>query len=162
MEAQRHLANTEVQGLISEFVRRSQSRGDRPASAWVAVGLLVLLGIAALPSGWQLMHPEPDGSALGMSVTLLAASPFSSYLIPGLILFGLFGLGSLAAAVAGLLLHWTGPFAAFAIGCGQMIWIVVEYVMTQAFSFLQPALFVWGMAIAVLGLLWWLDIWRRR
>ncbi|MCH6232851.1 hypothetical protein [Cognataquiflexum rubidum] len=56
--------------------------------------LLVLhlfLGLGALSGGGMLVL-QPDGSLLGMEPGWLAQSPFSSYLIPGLLLFIFSGL----------------------------------------------------------------------
>ena len=60
-----------------------------------------------------------------LDMAILAGSlSFSDFLVPGLILGGLFGVGSLVIAAIGLRRNPLAPFLAFAIGCGQMIWIV--------------------------------------
>ena len=87
-------------------------------------------------------------------VALLAGSPFADYLIPGLILGGLFGVGSLVVAAMGLRRWRVAPFLAFAIGCGQMIWIVVELLIIRELSFLHPTFFLVGLVIAVAAVPW--------
>ena len=87
-------------------------------------------------------------------VALLAGSPFADYLIPGLILGGLFGLGSLATAFLGLRGWRLAPFVAVAIGVGQMIWIVIELAIIHEFSFLHPTMFAIGFVIAVSSGFW--------
>jgi hypothetical protein len=80
-----------------------------------------------------------------------------------LILLGLFGVGSAGVAVAGARRARWAPFAAFAIGCAQMIWIVVELVIIGEFSFLHPTMFGVGLLIAAAAVPWgWptLTAWR--
>ena len=97
----------------------------------------------------------------------LEHTPFTSFLIPGLILFVLFGLGSLVT-LFGLIFRprwaWTEPItqpvhvhwavlAAMLIGLAQCIWITVQLLMTQHFFFLQPIMFGVGLAILLLAAL---------
>jgi hypothetical protein len=118
-----------------------------------AVGLLILLGVGALAGGAALVS-QPDGSVMKFPLSLLAGSPFSDYFFPGLILGGLFGLGSLATAVLGVRGWHIAPFLAFAIGCGQMVWIVVELAIIKELSFLHPTMFGVGLAIAAASMRW--------
>ena len=85
----------------------------------IAVGGLVLLGIGAIAGGVALVA-QPDGSAMQFSTTLLAGSPFSDFFVPGLILGGLFGVGSLVVAAMGMRRSRLAPFLAFTIGCAQI------------------------------------------
>ena len=91
---------------------------------------------------------------------LLAGSPFSDYFVPGLILGGLFGVGSLVVAGLGLRHHRLAPFLAFAIGCGMMIWIVVELAIIKELSFLHPTFFGVGLVIAASAIPWGLPTFR--
>ena len=58
----------------------------------VCVASLVLLGLGALAGGVALVM-QPDGSVMHFEVAILAGSPFADFLVPGLILGGLFGIG---------------------------------------------------------------------
>ena len=133
------------------------------APGWIAVAFLVVLGLGALAGGVALSI-RPDGSVMGFDRSILAGSPFADFLVPGLILGGLFGLGSLVAAIGGLRRHPWAPFLAFAIGCGQMVWIVVELAIIRELSFLHPTMFAIGLVIAVAAVPWgWptFAAWRR-
>jgi hypothetical protein len=117
------------------------------------VAFLVLLGLGALAGGIALVA-KPDGSVMHFDVSLLAGSPFANFTVPGLILGGLFGIGSFVVAGMGRARFRVAPFLAFAIGCGQMIWIVVELAIIKELSFLHPLFFGVGLAIAVTAVPW--------
>ncbi len=97
---------------------------------------------------------KPDGSVMQFDVSVLAGSPFPDFLIPGFILFLLFGVGSVTAAVLGLRRVHLAPFLAFSIGCAQMIWIVVELAIIKELSFLHPLMFAVGLGIAAAAVPW--------
>ena len=122
-------------------------------AAWIAIAFLLLLGLGALAGGIALAS-KPDGSVMQFDVALLAGSPFSDYFVPGLILGGLFGVGSFAVVAIGLRRWRIAPFLAFAIGCAQMIWIVVELAVIRELSFLHPTFFIVGLVIAVASIRW--------
>jgi hypothetical protein len=129
----------------------------------LCVTLLVVLGVGALAGGLALLA-RPDGSVMHFDVGLLEGSPFADYTIPGLILGGLFGVGSLAVAGMGLAHQRIAPFLAFAIGCAQMIWIVVELAIIGEMSFLHPLFFGVGLLVALTAVPWgWptFEAWRR-
>ncbi len=117
------------------------------------VGLLVLLGLMALAGGVALVS-GPDGSVMKMPLSMLDGSPFPDFFVPGLILGGVFGVGSLVVAGLGLRAMRIAPFLAFAIGCGQMIWIVVELAIIKGVSILHPICFGIGLAIAIGSAMW--------
>jgi hypothetical protein len=119
----------------------------------ITIAALIWLGIGALAGGIALVT-RPDGSAMGFETSILAGSPFHDFLVPGLILGGLFGLGSFVVAFLGLRHHPLAPLLAFGIGCGQMIWIVVQLAIIQTISFLHPLMFATGLVIAVGAVFW--------
>jgi hypothetical protein len=119
----------------------------------LCVSLLALLGVGALAGGVILVS-SPDGSAMQWNLSMLEGSPFADFLVPGLILGGLFGIGSFVVAGLGLASFRIAPFLAFAIGCAQMIWIVVELAIIGQFSFLHPACFTLGLVIALTSVRW--------
>ena len=102
-------------------------RGAQPLSrvAKAAVVLEILLSIGALAGGLVLMI-APRGEIMPLPLSALAGSPFDTYLIPGLILFGVVGLGPFVAARLAWLRHPLAPAAAFVVGAGLLIWVAVE------------------------------------
>ncbi len=124
-----------------------------PIAGWISIIFLVLLGIGALSGGATLVV-KPDGSIMGFDTDILAGSPFTDFLVPGLILGGLFGIGSLVVAVLGARRLAAAPFLAFAIGFGQMLWIIVQLAIIKELSFLHPTMFGIGLVIAVSAAAW--------
>jgi hypothetical protein len=132
-------------------------RLDRAGKA--TIGLLAFLSLGAFAGGASLVA-KPDGSIMQMPLSLLAGSPFADYFIPGLILGGLFGVGSLVVVFLGIRKVRLAPFLAFAIGCAQMIWIVVELAIIKELSFLHPTCFALGLGIAACAVPWGLPTLR--
>jgi len=56
----------------------------------VLLFLLAVLGIGAIFGGFVLMI-SPSGKLFGMPLSMLENSPFSNFLIPGIILFSVLG-----------------------------------------------------------------------
>jgi hypothetical protein len=134
-------------------------------SLWLLFVLLVLLGVGAAFGGFLLVI-DPTGVRMQWSIALLEHSPFQNFLIPGLILGIVFGIGSFVALLAlwfrpdwslGTALtrftgeHWSWSLA-FALGLGQVIWIIAEVLMVRVPSWLQPACAALGVLIMLLTL----------
>ena len=66
-------------------------------AVWFLICLQFLLGLGALGGGGVLMA-APDGSLIQMPLSMLEHSPFSSFLISGVILFSLLGIYPVAVA----------------------------------------------------------------
>jgi len=138
----------------------------RPVVAWVLIVLLFFIGIGALISG-AMLFAAPDGHLMKWSTDDLAGTPFSNYLIPGIILFLFVGAFPLFVAY-GLLkqpswswpnminpmkkMHWAWT-ASWAAGVIMLIWITVETALLGYLSFLQPVIAVYGIVIIVLTML---------
>jgi hypothetical protein len=117
----------------------------RPTGVWTLLALLVVQGLGGLGGGLALTV-KPDGSIMQMPLSYLDGSPFSDFLIPGLVLLLVLGVLPLVAAVGVWRRRTWGWFAAFFVGCALMIWILVEITIVP-FSWLQPAFGVIGVLI---------------
>ncbi len=105
--------------------------------------LIALLLFGAVSSfGGAVLAIAFDGA--GVPKEWLANSPFTSYLVPGLILGVIVGGTQLVAAIALLTRrHWALRMAAIA-GFGMMMWIFVELAIILQYSFLQTLYFGLG------------------
>jgi hypothetical protein len=135
---------------------------NRPFGAWVLIIIMIFLGIGAIISG-PMLFLSPDGDLMGMSTDLLEGSPFSNYLIPGLILFIFVGVLPLLVGIGLINTKWKGLFflnpfphrhwawtGSVAAGLALLIWIITETVMLGYISFLQPVMGIWGALILAL------------
>lgn len=137
----------------------------RPVVVWVLFLLLVLLGFGAVISGWILML-APDGSIMHMPLSIMQGSPFSSFFIPGLILFLLLGVYPLCIAYGlwekpawtwpdainpfkSMHWSWAGSLAAAVI---VILWLSVELIWV-GYSFLHTTYYVIAGLIILLTLL---------
>lgn len=113
-------------------------------------GLLVFQGLSGLVGGIGLVI-DPSGASLGFPLEWLEGSPFSSYLVPGLVLLLLLGLLPLLLSVAlRRPLGWTYS-ASIGIGLILLIWLGVEIVIVgyQSEPPLQLVYGLVGMGIVV-------------
>src|ERR1700726_2916116 len=99
-----------------------------PRLGRLAVVLEIFLGIGALFGGFQFIL-APDGHLLGVPLSMLAGTPFHSFLVPGLLLFTFVGVAPIMAAAITARRRAIGPLAAVAVGVTLMSWITVEMVM---------------------------------
>jgi len=129
------------------------------------IALHILLGLGALGGGGSLMA-APDGSLLGMPLSVMQGSPFPNFFIPGVILFTFLGLYPLCIAY-GLAkrpawdwpnginpfkrMHWSWA-GSLSVGVITITWIVVELFWVE-FSFIHGIYLLWGAAIILFTLL---------
>ncbi len=140
-------------------------RGKRPLALWLLMFLLLFQGISATPSGLILMI-DPTGGMIRMPLDMLEGTPFSNFLIPGLILSIVLGLGAFFVLACLFLLpdwgwaqrfnpaqsrHWAWT-ASGVFGIALMIWITVQVLMIGLGAFIQVLYFVVGLAILLLTL----------
>lgn len=137
----------------------------RPFETWILILLLILLSANAFYGGTALIL-KPDGSLLNIETEWLNKSPFSNFLIPGILLLLFMGVYPLIA-IAGLCSkrnfrflsrlncfpekHWGWTFALYT-GIITNIWIICQQLITTYFI-LQPVIAAVGMLIIITCLL---------
>lgn len=128
-------------------------KGKKDRCLAFGLGVLqVFIGIGGSAGGFGLVT-EPSGANLGFQADLLNKSPFSDYLIPGLILLVIIGFGSLAGGVLSILRYrYFGEIAAVS-GAFLMIWITAQVWWIGLTVWLQPLFFGLGVVELVLGLM---------
>lgn len=87
-----------------------------------------------------------------MPLGFLELSPFSNYLIPGIILFVFNGLLSLVAAIFAVIRHRLYPHFVIFQGIVLVIWLTVQILMIQLFyaPLHLPFYFV-GLVLIIIG-----------
>ncbi len=137
----------------------------RPIALYLLVLLLALQGLGGLFGGLSLVL-APSGEIMQMPVSMLAGSPFTNFLIPGLILLVALGLLPLLLVWALLSqprldwferlniykgIHWSWTYCLY-LGIMLVIWIMVEIIFIP-YDVLQTIFGVVGVAIIIVTLL---------
>lgn len=129
--------------------------GVRPPSRALIVTLMVLeavIGVAAAVGGGILVA-DPTGAGLGTEVAMLSGSPFSDFLVPGIVLLAVIGCGHLAAAVVTAAGGRTTALLAAMLGAFLVLWILAQWLWLTPTMFLQPVCVALGASEVALGLL---------
>jgi hypothetical protein len=115
-----------------------------------AIILLIFLGISAIFGGGAFII-DPSGELIQMPISLLEHSPFSTFLIPGLILFLFNGVSSIVITI--LLIRKYGFYTELVIlqGIIRDVWIVVQLIMIQSISVLHYIFFTVGALLIISG-----------
>ena len=107
----------------------------RPVSFWLLLLLLGQLSVRALAGGTALLV-SPSGELVGLPTGPLNNAPIENFLLPGLALFLVFGLGS-SVVCYGLYTRrrwaWSG---AIGVALALLVWVVIEV----AVGFARPTL----------------------
>ena len=132
---------------------------------YLLVSLLVFLGLGAIGGGGVFIV-SPSGELMGMPLSMLAHSPFSDFLIPGIILFVILGLIPIGVAVALVKrpaykwaeqlnfckdMHWSWTFSLY-VAIALIIWIQIQMVYLQAVHWLHTFYMFFAIAIILVAL----------
>jgi hypothetical protein len=126
---------------------------ERPAYTWLAVALELFTAVGAIPVGIMLVT-DPTGARVGFPPGWIEATPFGSYLVPGIYLLVMNGAGMLVLAGLTVMRHWTAPWLTGVLGTGLAIWIGVQLVVMPEVSFLQAIFGVIGVALMAVSVAW--------
>ena len=112
--------------------------------------LQVFIGLGAVGGGLALVL-EPSGSYLGIPLELLKSSPFSTYLVPGIVLILFNGVGSLVGAAASFARHRYAGETAMALGVFLAAWITLQVYWIAGFHWFHALYLGLGILEFVLG-----------
>lgn len=98
---------------------------DRPAILWLLLAVLAQLSVRALIGGTALLM-RPSGEIIGLSTGPLDGTPFGDFLVPGIMLFVVFGLVPSVVCYALYTRRWWGWLTGVGVAVAILIWVVVE------------------------------------
>ncbi|MBL7889264.1 MAG: hypothetical protein JNL24_06905 [Bacteroidia bacterium] len=116
----------------------------------ISIVLLLFNAIGALPAGF-LFIIDPTGSKMGMTTAQLAHSPFTNFLIPGIVLLMVNGVYSLLTAY---FTYKANPKAALMVMAQGIIligWIIIQVLMLQMTDALHYIMGTVGLMLLVCG-----------
>jgi hypothetical protein len=118
----------------------------------ISIVLLLLTGLNALIAG-ALFIFDPSGAKMGMSTAYLEFSPFSSFLIPGIVLFTV--NGGLNLLAAGFTIREKKHYPRWVAFQGVLLagWICVQVLMVRDINLLHITMFSIGACLTTLGLI---------
>ena len=114
--------------------------------------LLIFTAVSALFGGFVLIK-DPSGGIMHMPVEAMKYSPFSDFLIPGIILFVFNGLFSLVIFILTLAKYKHYQLLVVFQGSTLLIWIVVQMIMLQSFNYFHAIYGGTGIVLILTGLL---------
>ena len=113
--------------------------------------LQVFIGLGAVGGGLGLIW-DPTGAKFGMPLEMLKYSPFSDFLIPGIILLMVNGVGSLIGSLHSFKLKQYASDIAIALGVFLVAWIVIQIYWIHSFHWLHALYLSLGTLEFALGL----------
>jgi hypothetical protein len=103
----------------------------------------IFVGFGAAVSGALLMI-VPSGSVFQLPPDMLKDTPFHDFLLPGIVLFLIIGVGQLVAAMLTQRKRSSAGYVGAVFGMGLMIWIFVQVNMIGGGHILQYSYFFLG------------------
>ena len=115
----------------------------------LGLGILqLLIGLGAVAGGVGLIS-----GGLKFPLEWLSRSPFTSYLIPGIVLLTVNGIGSLVGGIASLKRYRYAGEIAIVLGVFLALWIVIQVYWVGGVHWLHILYFALGLLELMLGLL---------
>jgi hypothetical protein len=138
-----------IEGIIEIDTHKKGDLFTLKSSQRFVIALHGFIGVGAISGGTAcLANPF---SPLGTSVEMLKNSPFETFLIPGILLFSVIGIGNIAAAIP-VLKNWDyWGYSTGILGGALVIWIGVQCIMLQAIVLLHVLFFIFGLLQISLG-----------
>ena len=120
----------------------------------ISIILLFFNGVSACFGGGALIS-DPSGQKIQMPLDMLKYSPFHNFLIPGLILFFVLGIGSLIAGIQVIRSVKSYSLYIIFIGAVLAIWIITQMLMVRGIHFLHFIYGGIGIVLLILGIKQW-------
>lgn len=114
--------------------------------------LLLFNGLGAVYGGGAMLL-QPDGNLLQFPAGMLKNSPFSNYMVPGIVLFCAIGLFSLFLLLQFVFRKRYDARLVIANGMFVTVWIIIQVWMIRTFSYLQVVIIITGILLLVIGTL---------
>lgn len=111
--------------------------------------LHLVVGIGAMFGG--LAAITNPNNPVGVPTSILKNSPFSNFLIPGIILFIVIGLGNLLSVLTLYLKSNYQGYISSTFSWALVIWIIVQCIMLRDIVFLHVLFFIIGLIQAILS-----------
>ena len=119
---------------------------------YIGLGALqAFIGLGALGGGFMLVR-DPSGSALGVPLSFLEGSPFPDFLVPGIFLLVVNGVGSLIGAGFSFNKRRYAQETAIVLGAILVAWIVIQVILIRSFSWMHVLYFILGVVELGIGL----------
>lgn len=113
--------------------------------------LHAFVGIGGMAGGLAaITNPQEP---LGAPLELLKNSPFSNFLIPGIILFTVVGLGNVISALAISFKSRFQGYISSVFSWGLVLWIIIQCIMLNTIAFLHVLFFIIGLFMVVLSMI---------
>ncbi len=110
---------------------------------------LFIISLSAFIGGYGLM----TGDGLGMPKEWLMDTPFTTYYVPGLILFFIIGGSHFIAATFLIKNHFLSYYLSATAGYGLLIWIFTELYLLHQSHFLHVLYFVFGLITLIITMI---------
>lgn len=114
--------------------------------------LLALNGLSAVIGG-LLLITDPSGYKLGLYTSVLQYSPFDNFLIPGILLTSVIGLGSFIVCALVILRVKKSPTWVIISGFILAVWISIQILMLRDVQFLQITFAINGITLMLFGII---------
>lgn len=118
---------------------------------WLQSAVLMFVGIGALFGG-ALGITDPYGTSFGMPPEVLRRGPFESFLIPGLFLFLVLGIGHIVSSIFVMRRLKFHVYISGLAGCILMAWILIQVYILNSVNILHIIYFFIGLAESLVAL----------
>ena len=121
------------------------------SKVYIGLGSLqAFIGLGALAGGFGLVK-DPSGSALGLPTSFLEGSPFPDFLITGIFLLAVHGIGSMIGAGLSFTRRRYAQEIAIVLGAILVSWIVIQVIIIRSFHWMHVLYFILGIVELGIG-----------